>query len=84
MEEISARRLRRSELTERQGETMGGLGDSRERRVWSVDEAAHLLGISRAHAYELVARCALPHVRLGRRIVIPKRAVEQLLAQSYG
>lgn len=54
-----------------------------ESRVWTVDEAACLLGISRAHAYELVARNELPHVRLGRRIVVPKRAVEQLLAQAY-
>lgn len=49
------------------------------RLVWSVDEAAGLLGISRAHAYELVARGQLTHVRLGRRIVIPKRALGELL-----
>jgi len=55
-----------------------------ERRVWTVDEAAHLLGISRAHAYELVARNAPPHVRLGRRIVVPKRALEEILARAYG
>jgi excisionase family DNA binding protein len=42
-----------------------------ERLVWCVEEAARLLGISRAHAYELVSRGALTHVRLGRRIVIP-------------
>lgn len=49
-----------------------GIGD---RLVWSVEEAAALLGISRAHAYELVARGELTHVRLGRRIVVPKRAL---------
>ena len=55
-------------------------GDTaRERRVWSVDEAAVILGISRAHAYELVARNDLPHVRLGRRILIPVDAVDELL-----
>jgi excisionase family DNA binding protein len=47
--------------------------------VWTVEEAGRLLGISRAHAYELVARGSLTHVRLGRRIVIPKRALDQLL-----
>lgn len=51
-----------------------------ERLVWTVEEAARLLGISRAHAYELVARCELPHVRLGRRVVVPKHAIEALLA----
>ncbi len=50
-----------------------------ERLVWSVEEAGRLLGISRAHAYELVARGALTHVQLGRRIVIPKRALDELL-----
>ncbi len=47
--------------------------------VVSVGEAARLLGISRAHAYELVARGALAHIRLGRRVVVPRRAIEQLI-----
>ncbi len=45
----------------------------------SVPETAKLLGISRGHAYELVARNQLPAVRLGRRIVIPRHAIEILL-----
>lgn len=60
-------------------ETGSRRGDSRERWVWSVDEAAELLGISRAHAYDLVARDELPHLRLGRRIVVPKVAIDELL-----
>jgi excisionase family DNA binding protein len=47
--------------------------------VVTVSDAARLLGISRTHAYELVARGALAHVRLGRRIVIPKHALDTLL-----
>lgn len=47
--------------------------------VLTVAEAATALGISRAHAYELVARHELPAVRLGRRIVVPRRALEQLI-----
>lgn len=46
----------------------------------SVEEAARLLGISRTLAYESVARGELPAVRLGRRIVVPRRALELLLA----
>ena len=49
------------------------------RLVLSVTEAAGLLGISRALAYELVARGELPSLRLGRRIVVPRRALEALL-----
>src|SRR5438874_11596004 len=45
----------------------------------SVGQAAKLLGISRAFAYELVARGELPSLRLGRRIVVPRRALEALL-----
>jgi excisionase family DNA binding protein len=52
-----------------------------ERLVWTVEEAAQVLGISRTHAYELVARGELASVRLGRRIVVPKHAIDVLLAQ---
>jgi excisionase family DNA binding protein len=52
------------------------------RLVWTVEEAGRLLGISRAHAYELVARGELPHVRLGRRVVVPKAATETILARA--
>lgn len=47
--------------------------------VWTVEEAGRLLGISRAHAYELVARGELPHLRLGRRVVVPKHLLAMLL-----
>jgi excisionase family DNA binding protein len=47
--------------------------------VVTVPEAAQLLAISRTHAYELIARGVLPHVRLGHRIVVPKHAIEALL-----
>ena len=47
--------------------------------VYAVPETAHLLGVSRAFAYELVRRGELPSLRLGRRVVVPRRAVEELL-----
>ena len=45
----------------------------------TVEEAAEILGISRALAYSLVARQELPSLKLGRRVVIPRRALERLL-----
>ena len=45
----------------------------------SVVEVAERLGISRAFAYELVARGDLPSLRLGRRVVVPRKAPEQLI-----
>ena len=47
--------------------------------VYTVVETAALLGISRTHAYELVSRGELAHVRLGKRIVIPRSALERML-----
>ena len=49
------------------------------KRSMTVSEAAALLGISRAFAYELVARRELPALRLGRRIIVSRKAVEAML-----
>ncbi len=53
-----------------------------ERMTLSVEEAAGVLGISRALAYELVRRGELPRLRLGRRVVVPRRALEDLVASA--
>jgi excisionase family DNA binding protein len=58
--------------------------DNNERLTLTVTEAAELLGISRAFAYELVARHELPAIKLGRRLVIPRRAIDDLLAGRTG
>lgn len=56
----------------------GQLGKT-ERLTLSVEEAAVVLGISRAFAYELIARDELPHLRLGRRVMISRRALERFI-----
>ena len=48
-----------------------------DRLALSVEEAGALLGISKDLAYDLVARRELPSVRLGRRIVVTRRALEE-------
>lgn len=53
-----------------------------ERRTLSVSEAAHVLGISRAHAYDCVRSGELPSITFGHRIVVPRAAVERLLGES--
>lgn len=50
--------------------------------VVSIEEAAEMLSISRAHAYELVRRGQLPRLRLGRRVVIPKKALEEFVSEA--
>ena len=50
-----------------------------ERLTLTIEEAAVLLGISRGLAYELASRGELPALRLGRRLVIPRKALEEFL-----
>jgi len=48
----------------------------------SQSEAGEMLGISRAFAYELVARGELPVIKLGRRRLVPKAGLLALVGQS--
>lgn len=49
------------------------------RLVYSVSEAAELLGIGRSTAYELVARGELPSVAIGGRRVITRPVLTEIL-----
>jgi excisionase family DNA binding protein len=48
----------------------------------TVEQAATMLSISRTHAYELVRRHELPALKLGRRVVIPRIAVETMVERA--
>lgn len=50
------------------------------RKTLTVEEAARLLGIGRNAAYEAVHRGEIPHLRIGRRLLVPRAAMERLLA----
>jgi excisionase family DNA binding protein len=45
----------------------------------TVPEAAEMLGISRNFAYELVKQGNLPVVQFGKRLLIPRAALEKML-----
>jgi excisionase family DNA binding protein len=47
--------------------------------VLSVAEAAAVLRISKDLAYELIARGELPALRLGRRVVVPTKALVEFV-----
>ncbi len=53
--------------------------DSDERLTLDVFKAAQLLGISRNLAYDMVKAGNLPVVKLGKRLLVPKKALEQML-----
>jgi excisionase family DNA binding protein len=50
-----------------------------ERLTLTVEETARLLGISRNAAYEAVRRGELPSLKIGRRILIPRSRLADLL-----
>ena len=53
-----------------------------ERVTFTVAEAAKMLGINRIKMYEITRRADFPSIRLGRRIVIPRRAFENWLESA--
>jgi len=50
----------------------------------TVSEAAAVIGISRALAYELVARGEIPAIRLGHRIVVSTKRLQDLVLGGGG
>jgi excisionase family DNA binding protein len=59
--------------------TSGAVSPVEDRLVYTVEEAAALLGISRSFAYESVQRGEVPSMRIGRRILVPKAALQRFL-----
>ena len=54
-----------------------------EKLTLNVNEAATVLGISRGLAYQLIQEKRLPTIKLGKRLLIPKVALEKML-ESVG
>jgi excisionase family DNA binding protein len=46
----------------------------------SVEEAAKLLGIGRNLCYDKVKTGEIPVIKIGRRLLVPRSALEKLLA----
>lgn len=52
------------------------------RRTYTVDEAAAVLGISRSTAYACIKSGEIPSLRFRRRVVVPKRFIDELLSNQ--
>ena len=50
----------------------------------TIEEMALTLGIGRNSAYEAVKRGDIPSIRIGRRILVPTKALDNLLASNVG
>ena len=61
---------------------MGTQRNDSSRLVYTVDEAAVILGLSRNAAYEAVRRDEIPNIRIGRRILIPKQRLDDMLNEE--
>ena len=46
----------------------------------TVTECAKRLGIGRNSAYEAISRGEIPVIRVGKRLLVPKAALEKMLA----
>ena len=55
---------------------------SDERLVYTVEEAGKLLGIGRSAAYEAARTGELPVIRIGRRWLVSKQALDRMLSEA--
>lgn len=55
-----------------------------EKLVYSIQEAADLLGISRSYVYEMVRNGTIPSLELGKKRVIPKVKFNQWVNGEEG
>jgi excisionase family DNA binding protein len=53
---------------------------ARNRRTYTIDQVAALIGCSRAAAYAAASRGELPILRIGRRLFVPRAAFDQMLS----
>jgi len=52
-----------------------------QRLTLTVEETAKLLGIGRQLAYDRVKTGEIPVIKVGRRLLVPRRALEKLLEE---
>ena len=50
-----------------------------KRETWTVEETAQILGIGRIHAYRCVKDGKIPVIRMGKRLLVPKAALQLML-----
>jgi hypothetical protein len=73
-------------------ERRGGQGERRailgpqwdDRDAFTVEETGKILGISRASAFVAAKKGQIPTLRIGKRLIVPRRALERLLDAAGG
>jgi excisionase family DNA binding protein len=55
-----------------------------EKWVLTVQETAQVMQLSRNSVYAAVLRGEIPHIKIGKRILIPRKALERLMDGGNG
>ena len=58
------------------------LNNDIESTVLSVNECAKILHLSRGSAYQGCLTGEIPHIKIGRRILVPRVAIQKLLESA--
>ena len=53
-----------------------------ERLVLQAGEAAKILGLSRNSVYQGIQTGEIPHIKIGKRLLIPRLALERMLDEA--
>ena len=56
--------------------------EKRNQHVLTVEEAGQMLRLGRNSMYSAIARNEIPAIRVGRRLLVPRAALDRLLSEA--
>ena len=60
------------------------IGRQEEKLVYNVSEVSKLLGLGKSATWEAIWRGEIPHVKVGRRVLVPRQALIKFLEVREG
>jgi excisionase family DNA binding protein len=58
------------------------MDDSTMRLTYNIEEVGRLLGIGRNQAYEAAKRGDFPTIKIGKRLLVPRAALDRMLRRG--
>jgi len=58
------------------------MGGAHTRQTYNIEEVARILGIGRNQTYEAVRTGQIPSIKIGKRLLVPRAALDRLLDQA--
>jgi excisionase family DNA binding protein len=62
--------------------SQGEIEPSLPRQTYTVEQAGRILGLSRNSAYQAATAGQIPVIRIGKRLLVPRAALDRLLGGS--